>query len=135
MFVDGLLEISDPELRGDRENATVNFKQHGTNLDQALGKNNHLSSNCSVRRLIFAPKTARPVDTGGFRRYPDGRVLAVLVTDEGFVENRIIGHADAPPPALVQAGNYLVRLAGKTIAGDARRAIAGEIWWRTRADR
>jgi len=56
------------------------------------------------------------------------RVLAVLVTDDGFVENRIIDMPPGTPPsALVQAGNYLnARLAGKTIEA-ARRAVGQEI--------
>jgi heat-inducible transcriptional repressor len=77
---------------------------------------------------VVAPKTARPLKHIEFVNLGDGRVLAVLVTDDGFVENRIIDMpAGAPPSALVQAGNYLnARLAGKTIDG-ARKAVGQEI--------
>ena len=128
MFVDGLLEIGDLSSK-DREDIEARCVAHGTNLDEALGEATTLLSGLAqCAGLVVAPKTARPLEHIEFVNLGDGRVLAVLVTDEGFVENRIIDMPlGTPPSALVQAGNYLnARLAGKTI-NDARRAIAGEI--------
>jgi len=128
MFVDGLLEIGDLSSE-DRENIEARCVAHGTNLDEALGEATSLLSGLAqCAGLVVAPKTARPLKHVEFVNLGDGRVLAVLVTDEGFVENRIIDMPPGTPPsALVQAGNYLnARLAGKTI-DDARRAIASEI--------
>ena len=128
MFVDGLLEIGDLSSE-DRENIEARCVAHGTNLDEALGEATSLLSGLAqCAGLVVAPKTARPLKHVEFVNLGDGRALAVLVTDEGFVENRIIDMPPGTPPsALVQAGNYLnARLAGKTI-NDARRAIAGEI--------
>ncbi|MGB0631091.1 MAG: heat-inducible transcriptional repressor HrcA [Alphaproteobacteria bacterium] len=128
MFVDGLLEIGDLSAE-DRENIEARCVAHGTNLDEALGEATSLLSGLAqCAGLVVAPKTARPLKHVEFVNLGDGRVLAVLVTDEGFVENRIIDMPPGTPPsALVQAGNYLnARLAGKTI-DDARRAIASEI--------
>lgn len=128
MFVDGLLEIGDLSLE-DRESIEAHCVAHGTNLDEALGEATSLLSGLAqCAGLVFAPKTTRPLKHVEFVNLGDGRVLAVLVTDEGFVENRIISMPPgAPPSALVQAGNYLnTRLAGRTI-DEARRAIASEI--------
>ena len=128
MFVDGLLEIGDLSSE-DRENIEARCVAHGTNLDEALGEATSLLSGLAqCAGIVVAPKTARPLKHVEFVNLGDGRALAVLVTDEGFVENRIIDMpTGTPPSALVQAGNYLnARLAGKTI-DDARRAIAGEI--------
>ena len=128
MFVDGLLEIGDLSSE-DRENIEARCVAHGTNLDEALGEATSLLSGLAqCAGIVIAPKTARPLKHVEFVNLGDGRALAVLVTDEGFVENRIIDMPPGTPPsALVQAGNYLnARLAGKTI-DDARRAIAGEI--------
>ena len=128
MFVDGLLEIGDLSSE-DRENIEARCVAHGTNLDEALGEATSLLSGLAqCAGIVVAPKTARPLKHVEFVNLGDGRALAVLVTDEGFVENRIIDMPPGTPPsALVQAGNYLnARLAGKTI-DDARRAIAGEI--------
>jgi len=128
LFVDGLLEIGDLSS-DDRENIEARCVTHGTNLNEALGEATSLLSGLAqCAGLVVAPKTARPLKHIEFVNLGDGRVLAVLVTDDGFVENRIIDMpAGAPPSALVQAGNYLnARLAGKTIDG-ARKAVGQEI--------
>lgn len=128
LFVDGLLEIGDLSSE-DRENIEARCVAHGTNLNEALGEATSLLSGLAqCAGLVVAPKTARPLKHIEFVNLGDGRVLAVLVTDDGFVENRIIDMpAGAPPSALVQAGNYLnARLVGKTIDG-ARKAVGQEI--------
>lgn len=128
LFVDGLLEIGDLSAE-ERENIEARCVNHGMNLNEALGQATSLLSGLAqCAGIVVAPKTARPLKHIEFVNLGDGRVLAVLVTDDGFVENRIIDMPPGTPPsALVQAGNYLnARLVGKTING-ARRAIAGEI--------
>ena len=128
LFVDGLLEIGDLSAE-DRENIEARCTTHGTNLNEALGEATSLLSGLAqCAGLVVAPKTARPLKHIEFVNLGDGQVLAVLVTDDGFVENRIIEMpAGTPPSALVQAGNYLnARLAGKTI-DDARSAVGLEI--------
>ena len=128
LFVDGLLEIGDLSSE-DRKNIEARCVTHGTNLNEALGEATSLLSGLAqCAGLVVAPKTARPLKHIEFVNLGDGRVLAVLVTDDGFVETRIIDMpAGAPPSALVQAGNYLnSRLAGKTIDG-ARKAVGQEI--------
>ena len=128
LFVDGLLEIGDLSSE-ERENIEARCVTHGTNLNEALGEATSLLSGLAqCAGIVVAPKTARPLKHIEFVNLGDGRVLAVLVTDDGFVENRIIDMPPGTPPsALVQAGNYLnARLAGKTIDA-ARRAVAREI--------
>ena len=128
LFVDGLLEIGDLSSE-DRENIEARCLSHGTNLNEALGEATSLLSGLAqCAGLVVAPKTARPLKHIEFVNLGDGQVLAVLVTDDGFVENRIIDMpTGTPPSALVQAGNYLnARLAGKTIDG-ARHAVGQEI--------
>ncbi|MAI49253.1 MAG: heat-inducible transcriptional repressor HrcA [Rhodospirillaceae bacterium] len=128
LFVDGLLEIGDLSAE-DRENIEARCITRGTNLNEALSEATSLLSGLAqCAGLVVAPKTARPLKHIEFVNLGDGQVLAVLVTDDGFVENRVINMPPGTPPAaLVQAGNYLnSRLAGKTIDG-ARRAVGLEI--------
>ena len=128
LFVDGLLEIGD--LTADeRANIEARCNSRGKNLPEALGEATTLLSGLArCAGLVIAPKTARPLKHIEFVNLGDGRALAVLVTDDGFVENRLIDMpVGTPPSALVQAGNYLnARLAGRTI-DSARAAIAKEI--------
>jgi heat-inducible transcriptional repressor len=128
MFVDGLLEIGDLSSE-ERETIEARCVSHGKNLNEALGEATSLLAGLAqCAGLVIAPKTAQPLKHIEFVNLGDGRVLAVLVTNDGFVENRIIDMPPGTPPsALVQAGNYLnARLAGKTIDA-ARRAVANEI--------
>ena len=128
MFVDGLLEIGDLNSE-ERETIEARCVSHGKNLNEALGEATSLLAGLAqCAGLVIAPKTAQPLKHIEFVNLGDGRVLAVLVTNDGFVENRIIDMPPGTPPsALVQAGNYLnARLAGKTIDA-ARRAVANEI--------
>jgi len=57
-----------------------------------------------------------------------GRALAVLVGEDGGIENRVVDLADGTPAAaLEQASNYITaRLCGRTL-GDALRALRAEI--------
>src|SRR4029079_4998056 len=57
-----------------------------------------------------------------------GRVLVIMITEDGLVENRIIEvPLGIPPSNLIEAGNYLnSRLAGKTLK-EAKTQILGEL--------
>ena len=128
MFVDGLLEIGDLSQE-ERESIDARCASHGTSLSEALSEATTLLSGLAqCAGLVITPKTARPLKHIEFVNLGDGQILAVLVTDDGFVENRLVDiPPGTPPAALTQAGNYLnSRLAGKTLDG-ARDAIAAEI--------
>jgi len=128
MFVDGLLEIGDLSQE-ERERIEARCVAHGTSLNEALSEATTLLSGLAqCAGLVVAPKTTRPLKHIEFVNLGDGQVLAVLVTDDGFVENRLIDMLPGTPPAaLTQAGNYLnARLAGKTL-DEARTAIGNEI--------
>lgn len=117
LFIDGLLEIGDLSAE-DRQSIEVHCNNHGTSLAEALGEaTSVLSGLAGCAGLVVVPKTARPLKHMEFVNLGDGRALTVLVTDDGFVENRLI---DLPPgtplSTLVRAGNYLnARFAGRTI--------------------
>ena len=128
LFVDGLLEIGDLSSE-ERESIETRCTSNGKNLTETLGEATSLLSGLAqCAGLVVAPKTQRPLKHIEFVNIGDGRALAVLVTDDGFVENRLIDlPAGTPPSALVQAGNYLnARLGGRTIEA-AVKAISDEI--------
>ena len=128
LFVDGLLEIGDL-AEEERRTIEANCTSRGISLTEVLNEaTTMLSGLAGCAGLVAVPTTGRPLKHMEFVDIGGGRVLAVLVTDDGFVENRII---DLPPgtPAsiLIRAGNYLnARFRGSTIE-EARRAIVLEI--------
>ncbi len=128
LFVDGLLEIGDIS---EVERDAIDTAMGGVDgdvaavLDEAGAMLSGLSHCAS---LVFAPKTEAPIRHLEFVSLGPDRALAVLVFDDGTVENRLF----APPPgmtpsAMREAANFLnAMLEGRTI-GEAREVVGAEI--------
>ncbi len=128
LFVDGLLEVgalSEDERRNLESRCAGSGKSLEGLLEEATAA---LSGLSRCAGMVLAPKTNSPLRHIEFVNLSPGRVLVILVTENGVVENRII---EAPPglpsSALIEATNYLsARLAGRTIA-EADEAIKAEL--------
>ena len=128
LFVHGLLEFGDitEEERGRIEaRCAASGRSYSEVLDDATTM---LSGLSSCAGLVLAPKTDRPLKHIEFVSLSPGRVLVVLVTDDGVVENRVI---EVPlgltQSTLVHASNYLAaRVVGRTVA-EARAEVLTEI--------
>jgi len=127
-FVDGILEIGD--LAAEEKNTIeAQCLAQGKNLADVLARaTDALAGLSACAGLVLAPKTDRPPKQIEFINLAPGRVLVVLVTEDGLVENRVI---DAPlgidSGTLVMAGNYLTRrLVGRCLA-DVQRGIEEDI--------
>jgi heat-inducible transcriptional repressor len=119
-FVDALLEIGD---LGAEERAKIEADVRGSGvgkstesiLTEASLMLSGLTRNAGV---VVTTRAAVPLKHIEFVRIEKARALAVLVSEDGTIENRIL---DLPPglpsSALVEASNYLSdRIRGKTIA-------------------
>lgn len=128
MFVDGLLEIGDL-TEDERASIELRCQQGGRSFPEMLERATEMLSGLSrAAGVVLAPKTEAPLKQVEFVDLGAGRVLVVIVTEGGLVENRIV---EAPPglpaSALVEAGNFLnARLRGHTIA-EARAGILREL--------
>jgi heat-inducible transcriptional repressor len=118
VFVDGLLEVNDLPV-ADRQKIERGIEDvRGHSLPDILEQtSSFLSGLSSCAGLVFAPKTENPIKQIEFVLLGPGRVLAVLVTGSGIVENRMI---ETPPEvtatALQRAAGYLnSRIADKTL--------------------
>ena len=129
LFVDGLLEIgdlSDPE-RQQIEKQIKSRHQQGS-LEAALAEASELISGLSqCAGVVLAEKQQIRLKHTEFVRLEPTRGLAILVSDDGRVENRVI---DLPPglpaSALQEASNYLnAKLAGLTL-NEARIKLEAE---------
>lgn len=87
-----------------------------------------LSGLSSAAAVVAAPKADKPLRQVQFVRIDRGRVLVILVTQDGLVENRVMAaQGDVTEAMLASASNYLSsRVAGRTLA-EARREIMAEI--------
>ena len=116
-FVDGLLEVGhlDEEERRSIEAHATGGGSVEELLTEAIST---LSGLSRCAGLVVAPTDDSPLRHIEFVKLGRGRMLVVIVTDDGSVENRIIEMAeDIPASTITQAVNYLnARMAGRTLS-------------------
>lgn len=127
-FVDGILEIGDLP-QDEKAGLEAKCAAQGHNLSDVLSRATEtLSGLTACAGLVVAPKTDRPLKQIEFVPLAPGRVLVILVTEDGLVENRVI---EAPlgldAATLSSANAYLNRrLAGQNLT-DARRDVEEDL--------
>ncbi len=128
LFVDGLLQIGEI---GEEERREIDERvgASGRRFEDVLSEASSLLSGLAGGAgLVASPKADRALRHVEFVSLSPSEVLAVLVLDDGAVENRIMTlPAGLPPAALIEAGNYLsARMRGRTLA-EAVSELAAEI--------
>lgn len=128
LFVHGILEIGDLSPQEQKEiehHCQVMGKSVPDVLEDATKA---LSGLSRCAGIVLAPKSEAILKHIEFVTLGPGRVLVILITDDGLVENRIIETPPGiPPSSLIEAGNYLnSRLTGKTLS-EAKVQILGEL--------
>jgi heat-inducible transcriptional repressor len=131
LYVDGILEVGDLSA-AERHAIERQCAGSGRSVEELLAQASQaLSGLAHAAGLVVAPKTQSPLRHIEFVALNPGRVLVVMVTETGVVENRVVEMpADIPASALVQAGNFLnARVAGRTLIEAAeiiRRELASD---------
>jgi heat-inducible transcriptional repressor len=118
LFVDGLMEVGDV---GDDERRSIEarLRAHGRNYDDALNEaSSILSGLAGGAGVVVTPVRDAGVTHVEFVPLSGERTLAIMVFDDGTVENRLIRRpAGVTPSALQEASNFLnARLRGRTLA-------------------
>ena len=119
-FVDAMLEIGD--LTGEERNrieTQVRAAGAGQTLESLLTEASTMLSGLSRGAgVVLSSKDNARLKQIEFVRLEPERALAVLVAENGTIENRLLTiPRDLPPSALVEAANYLnARLRGRTLA-------------------
>lgn len=128
LFVDGLLqvgELTEDERKEIEDRVGSAGRRAGDVLSEASSL---LSGLAGGAGLVASSKADAPLRHVEFVSLSPTEVLAVLVSENGAVENRLMtAPAGLPPAALIEAGNYLsARLRGRTLA-EALKDIQAEI--------
>ena len=127
LFVDGTMHALEPS---EQERAAIGAgAQAGGPVEEAIAATTAALSGLSAcAGLVLVPRREPVVRQFQFVPLGANRALAVLVGEDGSVENRVVDLGGAiAPSALQEASNYLsARLAGLTL-GQARARIAREI--------
>jgi heat-inducible transcriptional repressor len=118
-FVDALLEVGDLSTEDrDRIDAQVKAAAVNRNTEGLLSDATTLLSGLSRGAgVVVTSKAAAKLKHIEFVRLDQSRALAILVADDGSVENRVVElPRGLPPSALVEASNYLSeRIRGRSI--------------------
>lgn len=127
LFVDGIMQVAEPSA-ADRAQIQRGLANGGTIEAALAAASTALSELSSGAGVIMVPHREARLIQLSFVPLGPMRALAVLVGEDGSVENRVIDlPGQVAPSALEQASNYLTsRLAGRTL-GEAVAEIRNEI--------
>ncbi len=128
MFVDGLLEVGDI---GEEERRTIESRlfAHGRSFEDAMGEASAiLSGLAGGAGVVVAPVREGGVKHVEFVALGADQALAIMVFDDGTVENRLMRRsAGVTPASLQEASNFLnARLRGRTL-NEAKAEMAAEL--------
>lgn len=125
LFVDGLLQFGSLGAE-DRQTIAARLEPRGRSVEDVLGEASSMLSGLSAAAgLVLAPKNDAALKHIEFVALGPNRVLVILVSANGQVENRVIEIPPGlPPSALVEAANYLnARLGDLTLSALRARVV------------
>jgi heat-inducible transcriptional repressor len=127
LFVDGMMQAAEPSAE---ERAAIEGRlDRGGPIEEALSNATAALSGLSAcAGIVLVPKREPVLKQFGFVQLSPTQALAVMVGNDGSVENRVV---ELPPgvtaSALGEAGNYVsARLSGLTL-GEAEARLRREI--------
>lgn len=126
-YVDCLIQLRKPS-RSERELIEQRLPQAAA-PEELLRESSRLLSNLSRHASVVSTPglNQSPLRRIEFVRLREGRVLAVLVSESGLIQNRLL-HVDFPVTAeeLIRAGNYLSELLGHSTLESLREQLSAE---------
>ncbi len=118
LFVDGFLEVGDI-AEEDKRSIEARLSAHGRSMEDALNEaSSILSGLAGGAGVVVAPLRDAGVKHVEFVALGPDQALAIMVFDDGQVENRLMRRPPGvTPSALAEASNFLnARMRGKTLA-------------------
>jgi heat-inducible transcriptional repressor len=128
LYIDGLMQVGGLSQE-ERTSIEATCMATGNSVNEVLGRTTTLLSGLSAcASVVIAPKDKGAVRQIQFVQIAPRQILAILVMQNGLVENRIMDIEDTiPPHALTAAANYLnAKLNTQSIA-EVERQIQTEI--------
>jgi heat-inducible transcriptional repressor len=127
LFVDGMMQVAEPTMQ-ERSAIERRLSEPGP-IEAALAATSAVLSDLSAcAGLVMVPRREPRLQHLQLVPLSPGKALAVMVGDDGVVENRVV---DLPvivrPGALEEVSNYIsAHLGGRTLA-EAARAMRADI--------
>jgi heat-inducible transcriptional repressor len=127
LFVDGMMQVAEPSAE---ERAAIERRLSSAGpIEAALEATSAVLSDISgAAGMVMVPRREPHLAQMNIVSLDQGRALAILVGEDGSIENRVLS---LPPgssaAALQEASNYITaRLTGRTLA-EAARVVQAEI--------
>lgn len=116
LFVDGMMQAAEPSPE-ERSAIEARLTPGGPIEDALAAASAALSGLSSCAGIVLVPRQEPILRQFGFVPLSHSQALAVLVGNDGTIENRVIDlPRDMPPSALIEAGNFISeQLAGMTL--------------------
>lgn len=127
LFVDGMMQAAEPSVEERR--AIESRLSEGGPIEEALSAATlTLSGLSACAGIVMVPRRDPVLRQFGFVSLNERQALAVLVGQDGSVENRVVDlPPDVTPSMLNEAANYMtVRLGGLTLR-EAQARLHGEL--------
>ena len=128
LFVDSFLQIGEPG-EADRKSIESRLAGTGRQMQNVLSEASQLLSGLvGGAGVVSASTHEAPIKHIEFVRISNEQALAVIVSEGGDVENRLLAlPTGLPASALIEAGNFLnARMRGRTLS-EARASVIEEI--------
>lgn len=127
LFVDGMMQALEPSA-DERAQIAAHAGVNGPVEEALAATTAALSGLSACAGLVMVPKREAVLRSIGFVPLGQAQALAVLVGEDGGIENRVV---DLPPGvsagALVEAGNYMTARLGGLTLGEARARVEREL--------
>ena len=127
LFVDGMMQATEPSAD---ERAQIEARAGaGGPVEEALATTAAALSGLSAcAGLVMVPKREVRLRSIGFVPLSPGEAMAVLVGEDGAVENRVVTLPPGMPAgALIEAGNYMTATLSGLTLGEARAKLEREV--------
>ncbi len=127
LFVDGMMQAAQPS-REERAAIEAQLTSGGPIEDALAAATAALSGLSACAGIVLVPKREPALKQLGFVELSPTQALAVIIGDDGSVENRVVDlPAGTSASTLAEVGNYVsARLSGLTLA-QAQARLAEEI--------
>ncbi|MGH6786682.1 MAG: HrcA family transcriptional regulator, partial [Novosphingobium sp.] len=127
LFVDGMMQVAEPTAE-ERAAIARRLAEPGP-IEAALAATSAVLSELSAcAGVVMVPRREPRLQHIQLVPLSPGRALAVLVSEDGGIENRMVDLAPGTPAiALEQASNYLNAHLGRGTLAETVKAIRGDI--------
>ncbi|HEX7790195.1 MAG TPA: heat-inducible transcriptional repressor HrcA [Sphingobium sp.] len=127
LFVDGMMQAAEPSIE-ERRAIEAGIAENGPIEEALSAATATLSGLSACAGIVMVPKREPVLRQFGLVPLNDRQALAVLVGQDGSIENRVLALPEGTTPIMLnEAANFMSARFGGMTLGDAREALRHEM--------